>query len=155
MKSLNLDELQAAKDAADEAQTPWVEYMRVSMNGETFLLPVASVLSVLRPLPLTPVPMAPDHLLGVANARGQIFCIIDPGRALRLSKPMPAETVNTRFILLRHPRVHLGIRVDDVMDLVRVLPDEVEASDEKGYTSGSLKTKHGVLPILRVDALFE
>ncbi len=155
MKSLNLDALQAAKDAADEAQTPWVEYMRVAMNGEMFLLAVSNVLSVIRPLQLTPVPMAPDHLLGVANARGQIFCIIDPGKALRLPKPRQEETANTRFILLRHPRVHLGIWVDEVLDLVRVLPNEVEANTQNDYTSGTLKTKHGVLPILRVEALFE
>jgi len=118
-------------------------------------VPVTSVLSVIRPLLLTPVPMAPDHLVGVTNARGQIYCIIDPGKTLRLPHKMQAETSASRFLLLRHARVHLGIWVEEVLDLLRILPSDIEEAKEKTYIQGVLQTKHGALPILRVEALFE
>lgn len=155
MAELNLDKLQAAKDATAGEHSELVEYMRVILNGETFLVPVASVLSVIRPQLLTPVPMAPDHLLGVTNARGQIFCIIDPGKALRLPNKLQAKTSDSRFLLLRHARVHLGVWVEEVLDLLRVLPSDVEETKEKTYVQGVLQTKYGTLPILRVEALFE
>ncbi|MCF6208716.1 MAG: chemotaxis protein CheW, partial [Ghiorsea sp.] len=155
MAELNLDKLQAAKDATANEQSDLVEYMRVVLNGETFLVPVASVLSVIRPQLLTPVPMAPDHLLGVTNARGQIFCIVDPGKTLRLPQKLQAETSASRFLLLRHARVHLGIWVEEVLDLLRVLPTDIEETKEKTHVQGRLQTKYGSLPILRVEALFE
>ncbi|MDQ7001726.1 MAG: chemotaxis protein CheW, partial [Ghiorsea sp.] len=111
--------------------------------------------SVIRPLSLTPVPMAPDHLLGVTNARGQIFCIIDPGKTLRLPHKLEAESSASRFLLLRHARVHLGILVEEVLDLLRFLPSDVEQRQEKTHIVGVLATKHGELPVLRVEALFE
>jgi len=155
MAELNLDQLQAAKDATAGEHSELIEYMRIVLNGEMFLVSVDSVLSVIRPLSLTPVPMAPDHLLGVTNARGQIFCIIDPGKTLRLPNKLQAETSASRFLLLRHPRVHLGIWVEEVLDLLRVLPTEIEGTKEKTHIQGVLQTKYGALPILRVEALFE
>jgi len=155
MAELNLDQLQAAKDATVNEQSDLVEYMRVVLNAETFLVPVASVLSIIRPQLLTPVPMAPDHLVGVTNARGQIYCIIDPGKTLRLSHKLQAETSASRFLLLRHARVHLGIWVEEVLDLLRVLPSDIEEAKEKTHIQGILQTKHGALPVLRVEALFE
>ena len=155
MAELNLDQLQAAKDATADEHSELVEYMRVVLNSEMFLVPVASVLSVIRPQLLTPVPMAPDHLLGVTNARGQIFCIIDPGKTLRLPHKLQAETNASRFLLLRHPRVHLGIWVEEVLDLLRILPSDIEEAKEKTHIQGVLQTKYGALPVLRVEALFE
>ncbi len=155
MSELNLDQLQAAKDATANEQSDLVEYMRVILNAETFLVPVASVLSVIRPQLLTPVPMAPDHLLGVTNARGQIFCIIDPGKTLHLPHKLQTETSMSRLLLLRHARVHLGIWVEEVLDLLRILPSDIEEAKEKTHVQGVLQTKYGALPVLRVEALFE
>jgi len=155
MAELNLDQLQAAKNAAADEHSELVEYMRVVLNAEMFLIPVASVLSIIRPQQLTPVPMAPDHLLGVTNARGQIFCIIDPGKTLRLPHKLQAETSTSRFLLLRHARVHLGIWAEEVLDLLRVLPSEITELKEDAHILGTLRTKYGALPILRVEALFE
>jgi len=155
MTELNLDQLQAAKDATAKEHSELVEYMRVVLNSEMFLMPVASVLSVVRPLLLTPVPMAPDHLLGMTNARGQIFCIVDPGKTLHLTHKLQAKTNASRFLLLRHARVHLGIWVEEVLDLVRALPSDIETSQNEVHVMGMLETKHGTLPVLRVEALFE
>lgn len=150
-----LQDIQKAKDAINEKGKAYVEYMRVVLNGSTFLVPVAEVLSVLRPVPLTSVPMAPDHLMGVANIRGQIYCIIDPGKILHLSHARKAANAASRFILLRHARVHLGIWAEEVLDLHR--EDDSVLVEDKGapFTTSELTTRHGVLPVLRVSALFD
>lgn len=157
MAEHNIQSMQNAKDAINDAEADITEYMRVVMNGETFLVPVNSVLSVLRPVALTPVPMAPDHLMGVANIRGQVFCIIDPGKTLRLPQKRKEKTSASRLMLLRHARVHLGIWVEEVLDLYRVKTLEIGAGDSASrvYELGHVETPHGLLPVLRVEALFD
>jgi len=111
-----------------------VELMKVTMNGETFLVPVHDVAEILRPLKLTPVPMAPDHLLGVTNIRGQIVCIVDPGKVLHLKNERGALTDNSRFLILRHPRMHLGIWVDETSVLYRVTKSSVPEMEKDSHT---------------------
>jgi len=155
MAEFNIQGIQDAKDVISEAEAGMTEYMRVVMNSETFLVPVESVLSILRPVPLTPVPMAPDHLMGVANIRGQVFCMIDPGKTLRLQHKRKEKTANSRFLLLRHARVHLGIWVEEVLDLYRVKKPEVSDNMGHSFEIGHVETQDGVFSILRVEALFD
>jgi len=155
MAEYKIEDIQSAKDAINEGETSFTEYMRVIMNSETFLVPVDAVLSVLRPVPLTPVPMAPDHLMGVANIKGQVFCMIDPGKTLRLQHKRKEKTGSSRFLLLRHARVHLGIWVEEVLDLHRVKTPEGSEKAGHSYEVASVETPFGVFPVLRVEALFD
>ncbi|MDX8387805.1 MAG: chemotaxis protein CheW [Ghiorsea sp.] len=154
MAEFDMKDIQNAKDAIAAGEADFTEYMRVVMNSETFLVPVDRVLSILRPVSLTKVPMAPDHLMGVANIRGQVFCVIDPGKTLRLPQKRKEKTRTSRFLLLRHARVHLGIWVEEVLDLHRVVTPE-DAKNSRAYEVASVETTLGLLPVLRVDALFD
>lgn len=138
-----------------EKQLEPTDFMRVVVNSETFLMPVKAVLGVLRPVKLTPVPMAPDHLIGVANVRGQIFCIVDLGKVLHLSGKRKSKTKDSRMLLLRHARVHLGVWVEEVFDLLRINAVDLPEDSGHQFKLCEVETEHGVLPILRVEALFD
>ena len=153
--AVDIQAIQDAKDALNEEKVPHAEFMHVSMNGEVFLVSVDSVLSVVRPSVLTPVPMAPDHLIGVANVRGQVFCIVNPGKLLKLKEDIKEKTKHTRFLLLRHDRVHLGIWVDAVANLYSVPKTDVPADSGEKFASGRLTFAGKELPILRVNVLFD
>jgi len=155
MPADKLNAIQTAKDALLLKGPQYDEYMRVVLNGQTFLIAVKSVLSVLRPVPLTHVPMAPDHLMGVANIRGQVFCLIDPGKILRIVSKRKEATAASRYLLLRHPRVHLGVWAEEVLDLHRIESDVVIEDEGLPFELGKLATRHGLLPVLRVSALFD
>ena len=150
-----IDAKQQSDASMPEAEVVYVEHMRIMMNQEVFLIPLKSVLSIIRPTTLTPVLMAPAHLMGLANIRGQIFCLVDPGKALGLSKSRNEKSTGARFLLLRHPRVNLGIWVEDVVGLYQVNPATIEEAASKSYEAGRVKTKNGTFPVLRVDALFD
>jgi chemotaxis signal transduction protein len=106
-----------------EIEASLVELIQVSMGGRTFLIPTADVMEVIRPVGLTKVPMAPEHILGLANVHGQIVCVIEPGKLIDLSQaPGPADD-HTRFVVLRHPRMHVAVRADRVTAIHR-LPEE-------------------------------
>jgi chemotaxis signal transduction protein len=155
MAKLDLQAIQDAKDAINEDKVPHTEYMHVMMNGEMFLVPVSAVVHVVRPVPLTPVPMAPDHLIGLGNVRGQIYCIINPGKMLKLSGEMREKTKDTRYLLLRHDRVHLGLWVDAVTDLHSIPTADVPSDSGEKFERGRLETNKGSLPILRISTLFD
>jgi len=153
--NVNLDvDAPSTEDIPAEEQA---ELMKVWMNGAFFLLPVQEVEEILKPLKLTPVPMAPDHLMGVSNIRGQIVCIIDPGKVLHLGQKRGEQTENTRFIILRHPRMHLGIWVDEVSELYRVaksnLPDV--DPDSHDFLRGEMNIEGDIFNVLNTQMLFE
>ncbi len=156
MAGLDIQAIQDAKDAISEEKSPHMDFMRVSLNGTTFLVSVDAVSGVVRPTAITPVPMAPDHLLGVSNIRGQIFCIVDAGKVLKLAQPMQEKTPLTRFLLLRHDRVHLALWVESVAELYSIPASEVPDSPiiDK-FTQGEIKVGHETLKVLRVSALFD
>ncbi|MDQ6974206.1 MAG: chemotaxis protein CheW, partial [Mariprofundaceae bacterium] len=62
----------------------YVEVMLVRLGNEIILLPVRDVSEVIHHQVLTPVPMAPSHLLGVCNIHGQVVCVIDPCKVMSL-----------------------------------------------------------------------
>ena len=153
--AVDIQAIQDAKDALNEEKAPHAEFMRVAMHGEAFLVSVDAVLSVVRPSVITPVPMAPDHLIGVANVRGQVFCIVNPGKLLKLSDEIKEKTKDTRFLLLRHDRVHMGIWVDAITELHSVPKTEVPADSGDKFIRGHLTFGADKLPILRVNVLFD
>jgi len=152
---LDIQAIQDAKDAINEDKAPHAEYMRVAMNGAVFLVAVEAVSNVVRPTIITPVPMAPDHLIGVANIRGQVFCIIDAGKILKLPEAVQEKTPQTRFLLLRHDRVHLGLWVESIAELYSVPLAAVPSDSGDKFIEGSIQVKQELLPIMRVSALFD
>ncbi len=155
MAGLDIQAIQDAKDALSEDKVPHSNFMRVAMNGTTFLVAVDAVTSVVRPNVVTPVPMAPDHLIGVTNIRGQICCIIDASKVLKLSKPVQEKTMQTRFLLLRHDRVHLGLWVESVADLYSIPTAELPVDLGEKHSQGLISIGDEEISILRVAALLD
>jgi len=149
-----LEDVQTVKDVIDDVQLTYDDYMRIVINSETFLISVARVLSIHRPTLLTPVPMAPSHLMGVTNVRGQIFCLVDPGKALGLAKERKEKTNASRFLLLRHSGINLGIWVEEVLDLHSEPSTKTLDNGCYSYELGKIETKHGLISVLNVDELF-
>lgn len=110
----------------------YVDVLQIRMGGKNFLLSVPDASEIVRPIPLTPVPMAPDHLMGVGNIHGQIVCVVDPGKILDLPEPPAAESEDTRFVCLRHARMRVAIRVDAVPAIHRLRKDALPHADAAG-----------------------
>ena len=58
--------------------------VRVRVAGEQYAMPVERVVEVVPYAGVTPVPGAPDAVLGLHNLRGEILTVIDPAPALGL-----------------------------------------------------------------------
>ena len=55
-------------------------WLGFSLKGQRYAVSLASVREVIRPGGITPVPGAPEDVLGIVNLRGQIVPVLDGRR---------------------------------------------------------------------------
>jgi chemotaxis signal transduction protein len=149
---------QQAAPAKPEIEVPMEDILLIRMGEHPFLIRAHDVTEIVRPMELTPVPMAPDHLLGLANIHGQIVCIIDPCEVLHLASDRHPLSAHTRFLILRHPRMHVGIWVEEVASIFRVaatdVPGEKADGDQDSIARGTMMLAQGQFDLLNAQALF-
>jgi len=156
------EEIVEESPAADESAAQQPDHRdkaSAEVPMEDILIRAHDVSEIVRPLALTPVPMAPDHLLGLANIHGQIVCIIDPCTVLHLASDRHPHSAHTRFLILRHPRMHVGIWVEEVASIFRVAASEVPVAegaddDQENLVRGTMTLEQGQFDLLNMQALF-
>jgi purine-binding chemotaxis protein CheW len=74
---------------------------------------------------VTPVPHAPDFVCGVLNLRGEVVTVVD----LRMILGLSQVDVNkdTRTVIVHSDGEQIGLRVDQIADVVRARTDELAA----------------------------
>jgi len=135
----------------------YVEVMRVRMGEEIMLIPVPDVSEIVHPKKLTPVPMAPNHLLGVCNIRGQVVCVVDPCQIISLPHRHETTDTSVRFVVLSHPKMHLALRVDEVLSIEPILEDDfIQATQHpENFFYPSFNLKNQDYRILYTKAFFK
>ena len=108
------------KSEAAEMESEQTDLLQVVIGGNETLVHSSQIREVVRPLPLTWVPVGPDHILGLANIHGQIVSISDAGKISSLPSVDGGSSARTRFLVLRHPVMHVGVWVDEVKRLRNV-----------------------------------
>ena len=103
----------------------WATFM---LAGEMFALEVEDVQEVLMEQPLTPVPRAPEHIVGLLNLRGQIISAIDLRR--RLHFPPRAEGQSTKLLVVTAGGSQFSVVVDDIHDVLELPTERWRASPE-------------------------
>jgi purine-binding chemotaxis protein CheW len=93
-----------------------------------FGIPVEQVQEVVRPQPITPVPLAPRVVRGLINLRGQILTAIDLRR--RLNVPESLGDQLPLNVVVRTADGALSLLVDEIGDVVEVLEDTFERCPE-------------------------
>lgn len=67
---------------------PWATFF---LDDEVFAISAEDVREVMMEQPLTPVPLAPDHIMGLLNLRGQIMPAIDLRKRLQFLPRPPSH----------------------------------------------------------------
>jgi purine-binding chemotaxis protein CheW len=100
------------------------EILAFEVGGRVFALPVSRVVTLIRAVAIDPVPGAPPIIEGLINVRGQIVAVLD----VRARFGLPARAVATtdHLILASLGSRTVALRVDRVVDLVRLDADRVE-----------------------------
>jgi len=148
---------QATELMNSEFNQTYVEVMRVRMGTEVILIPVPDVSEVVHLQKLTVVPMAPNHLLGVCNIHGQVVCVVDPCQVISLPHDGKILADNVRLIVLSHPKMHLALRVDEILSLEPIQEDVfIQATQNpRDFFYPSLNIKNQDYRILYTQAFFK
>jgi purine-binding chemotaxis protein CheW len=86
------------------------------VNGETLALPIADVREVMKTQALTRVPLAPAHVCGLLNLRGQIVYAAD----VRAMFGWPTTEGRSKLIVLKWRGRSLALLVDDIGDVLEL-----------------------------------
>ena len=119
----------AFRSSAGSGET--AEFLAFVCANELYAVDLRSVHEIVIPPPITPVPRSPHPVVGVCSVRGQLVTIVDLRAVLRV--PESEGSRRERILLARMPDDELvGLRVDEVRHVVRLLPSQIE------YTSQTL-----------------
>ncbi len=142
-----------AVKAAEKQQNQRIDLLRVSIGGKVVFVRSSEIKEVMRPKPLTPVPMGPEHMIGLANVHGQIVCIIDAGSVTSLPPCHRDVAPRTRFLLLRHAVMHVGIWVDEVSKIQQVDHSLLANLGNNGDSISRINIEGAECELLHCDAL--
>lgn len=113
-----------------DSKTGAVAVLGVLAGDEAYGFPLAAVREILVPPPLTEVPRAADHFLGVISVRGEIITVIDLPRMLRLE--IEQLQPYGRVLLVDNGQELIGVAVDRVIQVYRLEPGQIEYASSMG-----------------------
>jgi purine-binding chemotaxis protein CheW len=120
-----------------------------------FGIPVEQVQEVVRPQPITPVPLAPKVVRGLINLRGQILTAIDLRYRLGLGEPGdPAKLMN---VVVRTGDSPVSFLVDEIGEVLDVdesafeAPPETLQGDMRALIGGAYKLQGRLLLTLSTE----
>ena len=116
----------------DDKEIQWVTF---HIDNEVYGIAVMQVMEVLRYVDLTPVPGAPDYVLGIINLRGNVVTVIDTRKRFAL----PSKEVDdmTRIVIIESEGQVLGMLVDCVAEVVYLRESEIEMAPNVGNEESS------------------
>jgi purine-binding chemotaxis protein CheW len=121
----------------DRETAMWATFF---LNGEMFALRVEDVQEVMMHQPLTPVPLAPEHVVGLLNLRGQVMSTVD--LRTRLHFPPRAEGSPCSLLVLNAAEGLLSVVVDEIGDVLSLPtaswrePPDTLAARHRGFVFG-------------------
>jgi purine-binding chemotaxis protein CheW len=117
--------LGAAADEPAGERPPLEEFLTFRLGGEEYGVRIEQVREVLRSPPITEVPRAPAHVLGVVTVRGEVVAVIDPRGRLGLPPARLAEEAG-RIVIVDAGPGPCGLLVDAVASVVRLPRGTIE-----------------------------
>lgn len=106
-----------------------LDFLSFVTKGELYAVDLASVQEIVVPPPITTVPRSGVAVLGVCSVRGQLVTVVDLRACLGYE---PAAPSRKRRILLGRAQTEeiVGLQVDEVRQVVRLSPSELEFSSQ-------------------------
>lgn len=135
-----------------------VQYCGFKIAGEEFAIPVMDVQEVIKPLVVTPIPLASDEIRGLINLRGQIVTCLSLRRLFGKEDKLDKSYMN---IIVRGNTGLFSLVVDEVTDIIDVDHENIEPAPDtikpplKQYTNNIYKRKEGLVILLNTSSIME
>ncbi|MBI2876234.1 MAG: purine-binding chemotaxis protein CheW [Candidatus Tectomicrobia bacterium] len=124
-----------------------------TLDEQRFALRLASVERVFRMMEITPLPKAPEIVLGVVNLQGQIVPVVNIRKRFRL--PEKEADLSDQLIVAQTPRRVIAMIVDEVSGILEYSGSEVIAAETLlpgiEYIESVVKLEDGMILIHDLD----
>jgi purine-binding chemotaxis protein CheW len=108
---------------ADEREGELLQVVTFTLGNERYGLETRYIREVIPLADFTPLPGAPDFLIGVTNMRGQILAFLDLRKFFGVA--VKGLTDQTRVIVLGEDRPEFGVLADATYEVTTLRPAEV------------------------------
>lgn len=123
------------------------------LDGQRYALYVNVVDRVIRAVAITPLPKAPEIVLGVINLEGTLVPVLNIRK--RFNLPQRPLRASDQFVISRTASRRVALVVDDVVNVTHCdVEDVVSAGDVingMSYVAGIAKDKEGLVLIHDLD----
>jgi purine-binding chemotaxis protein CheW len=115
------------------------QVLTFTLGAEIYGVDIGSIREIRGWSPVTRIPNAPGHVLGVMNLRGSIAPILDLRRQFRLERAeyTPLTVIIVLAVQTATGRREFGVVVDGVGDVVALDGDAIEPAPQVGSRAGT------------------
>jgi purine-binding chemotaxis protein CheW len=144
--------MEAVRDA--EATTNMQGRVAVfTLGDQRYALPLSTVERVVRVVEVTPLPQAPDIVLGVVNVQGRVIPVVNPRRRFRL--PERDIALTDQLVIAHTTRRPVALVVDAVTGVLEYSGREAVGARDivpgVEYVEGVVKLADGLVLIHDLD----
>lgn len=119
-----------ASRRAQKATLQSEQYLICSVRQEYFGFAIKELRAVQKFSNCTHLPQSPESLRGVIFFQGQMVSVIELAQLLKLTgQPLQSEG----FVLFLRTSPVLGLRIEQIYDLISLPPQQSRADDEQGF----------------------
>lgn len=124
-----------------------------TLDGQRYALPLPAVDRVVRMVAITPLPNAPDIVLGVVNFQGRVIPVINMRR--RFCLPEREIALTDQLVVAHTARRPVALVADAVLDVIACPAQSLIAAEEVlpdiEYVEGVVKLADGLILIHDLD----
>lgn len=124
-----------------------------TLDEQQYALELSCVERIVRAVEITPLPDAPDVVLGVINVEGRVIPVLNTRR--RFGLPEREIELQDLFIIVSENGRTFALVADQVRPVLEVAAQEVVSADRvlpgAGYEQGVAKLSEGMLVVLAAE----
>lgn len=129
-----------------------------TLAGESYGVDITTVREIITMQRITPLPEAPDFVLGVISLRGTVIPVVDLKSRLRL--PAQGETAQSRIMVVEAGDRTVGCVVDGVKEVLTIHSDVIEpaagaAGFDVPYLQGIAKLDEHLVILIDLEQVLE
>lgn len=130
-----------------------VKLVVFNLDKQRYAIHLSAVERDVRIVEITPLPEAPEIVLGVINVQGRVIPVVNIRR--RFSLPEREIDLSDHLIIVHTPRRIVAIVADAVYGIVELPEEEVILAEKilprMGYVEGVVKLEDGMILIHDLD----
>nr|HDN00147.1 purine-binding chemotaxis protein CheW [Deltaproteobacteria bacterium] len=133
------------------------QYVVFLINEQTYGIEILKIKEVVAYKKITPLPDMKGFIKGIINLRGVVLPVFDLRKKFNL--PETSYTPFHTIIVMEISGRVMGVIVDEISDVVELLPEEVQATSSlppgvhTEYMKGIGKKEYGLMVLLDIDRL--